>query len=313
MAALEEKIKRPKAAPPGEEVFRPSSQTPNVASANPLPTQSIQSLDTQRAEALVVESQKFQRIGQWEQALPYLEQAMTLLPQDPAVLYQYAFVLGRLQREAEALDVLDGLLASRTLDPAARLEVQKLANLLEQTQSNVKSIAPRPAAPDAVDFGNPVNLDIQSNQSGAALVDESGISPGAFLGIVSVEEVNQDADSKALRIAIKCRPDTKVDNRNAEVRVKFFEKNSSGDVLLTNSKARLEWISQPIDWKDDLPELVDAIYPLPGTKAANPDSKGSTFYGYTVGVYFNGELQDSRSEPGNLQGEYPLELFLTNK
>ncbi|HEY5793076.1 MAG TPA: tetratricopeptide repeat protein [Chthoniobacterales bacterium] len=295
---------KPPEAPYRPEAVAPAAPLPSL----PAPPIQQQSLGTQRAQALMAESQKLQNIGQWDQALPFIEQALQILPDDPQILYQYAAVLGRLQRETEALDVLDQLLALRTLDPAKRKEVQKLASFLEQTQYNVQTINPPALAEDG-----PVNLDIHQKQAGGPLLEDVGLQPGATMGIVDVKEIDAGAGKKGLRIAIKTRPNTKVAAPSVNVLVKFFEKNANGDVVLTSSQAKYEWISQPIDWKDDLPEILDVIYPLPGSRDASPEDAGNAYYGYVVGVYFNGGLEDNRANPGNLQFEFPFELFLTNK
>lgn len=297
----------------GKSAGAESPYRPGPADATPPPNPQlapppIQSLDTQRAQAFLAEAQKLQNVGQWDQALPLIEKAVELQPEDPRGLYQYAFVLGRLAREDEALDVLDQLMASPHLEPAARVEVQKLASLLEQTQFNVKTINPSTTSPN-----EPVNLDINKSRAGEPLMDDVGLRAGATMGIVDVKEIDAGAGKKGLRIAIKTRPGTAVDAQAVNVLVKFFEKNASGDVVLTSSKAKYEWISQPIDWKGDMPELLDVIYPQPGSADANPDSANNQYYGYVVGIYFNNGLEDNRANPGNLQFEYPFELFLPNK
>lgn len=285
-------------------IYRPA--VPAVT-ATPAPAEPplIQSQDIQRVQALLGEAGKMQSIGQWDQALPFIEQAKELMPDDPRVLFQYAFVLGRLEREDEALEVIDQLRAIKGLDSASRKEIEKLGSMLEQTRFNVSKVNPPTSTRD-----ESVNLDINKRQAAEPLMDDIGLQPGSTMGIVDVKEIDAGAGKKGLRIAIKARPNTPVEAPSVNVLVKFFEKTPSGDVVLTNSKAKYEWISQPIDWKDNMPELLDVIYPLPGSKDANPDDATNAFYGYVVGIYFNGGLEDNRANPGNLQFEYPFELFL---
>lgn len=287
------------------EIYRPPTPAP---AATPLPEPQIQSLDTQRAQALMVQAAKLQSIGQWDQAATFIEQAKELLPDDPRILYQYAMVLGRLEREDEALEVIEQLRNSKLLDAAGRREVDKLANILEQTIYNVSQVPPKTSTKD-----EPVNLDIHKTRATEPLMDDVGLRAGATMGIVDVKEIDAGTGKKGLRIAIKARPNTKVEAPAVNVLVKFFEKTPGGDVVLTSSQAKYEWISQPIDWKDDMPELLDVIYPLPGSKDANPEDASNAFYGYVVGIYFNGGLEDNRANPGNLQFEFPFELFLNNK
>jgi hypothetical protein len=39
-------------------------------------------------------------------------------------------------------------------------------------------------------------------------------------------------------------------------------------------------------------------------------SNPNTFYGYVIGIYYNGELQDSRAVPVKLVRDFPPPLFL---
>ena len=99
-----------------------------------------------------------------------------------------------------------------------------------------------------------------------------------------------------------------------QVAVYFYDKTEEGDVLPTESKVNYQWMSPPVDWADDMPEILEItdILPdseLPGSAASN-GSPGRKYEGYIVGVYYNKELQDFRSDPANLQKKFPLPLYL---
>jgi hypothetical protein len=99
-----------------------------------------------------------------------------------------------------------------------------------------------------------------------------------------------------------------------KLHVFFYEKDEGGEVQLTESKVVSQWISPPVNWADNEPELLDVTYILPDSSlpgsAASNGSPGRTFAGYIVGIYYNGELQDTRADPGNLVKKFPLPLYL---
>jgi hypothetical protein len=88
--------------------------------------------------------------------------------------------------------------------------------------------------------------------------------------------------------------------------VRFFEKNTDGEIFLTESSVSSEWISPPVDWADNEPEILDVRYPL-------PKAKDRVYYGYTLAIYYQNNLQDVRAVPGILDRQFPSELFLENQ
>jgi hypothetical protein len=89
------------------------------------------------------------------------------------------------------------------------------------------------------------------------------------------------------------------------VHVFFYDKDTAGNIELTESKIITEWISPPVNWSENEPELLDATYNPPGSDFA--------FVGYVVGIYYKGELQDTRANPGTLASDHPLPLYLQNQ
>lgn len=263
----------------------------------------------QEAMALISQSDGFQRIGEWDDALASLEQAMTILHDNPQLMMQRAFVLGRMGREAEAIDQLDELLETPDLDEDLRFDALRLTDLLVQTQENIAAVNPGARAAPA----RPAPESAAGEVVGPAapLLEDVGLQPGATLGIVDIREITDEPGYKNLRIAIKSRPTESVDPSEVKVHVQFFEETELGDVTLTESLVRSEWFTPPVNWADNEPELLDVIYPLPGLAPdAGEGEVANSYHGYLIGLYYRDELQDSRSVPGNLERRFPLKLFL---
>ncbi|MCX7869908.1 MAG: hypothetical protein N2322_08165, partial [Terrimicrobiaceae bacterium] len=186
------------------------------------------------------------------------------------------------------------------LPPEIRREAEQKMALLAQalpTGSAAATATARPATilPDA----------------GSAVRDETGLQPGAALGIVSASLRDGQAGTKNLRVAIKARPGKRIDVSKMNVMVYFYELDASGEILLTESQPSTQWISPPVDWADSEPEILDVEYWLPEARASSDPAAGSRrFHGYVVAVYYNGELQDSRADPGRLVNVQELPLYL---
>jgi len=165
---------------------------------------------------------------------------------------------------------------------------------------------------------SPPNKTTRTNSTdtsaGIPRVDETGLQPGSSLGIVDAKLRDGTTGKKVLRVAIKARPGITVDTHQMKLHVFFYEQDETGEIQLTESKVVSQWISPPVNWADNEPELLDVTYVLPDStlpgSAASNGSPGRVFVGYIVGIYYNSELQDTRADPGNLANKFALPLYL---
>jgi|GEM_PF-3922006 len=134
--------------------------------------------------------------------------------------------------------------------------------------------------------------------------DDVDLQLGSTLGIIECKLMDGKPTGRILRVAMKARPGTSVDVQNIKIHVYFYEKTNDGEVVLTDAPIHSEWLSPPVDWSKGNPEILDVLYS--GQVSSNPN----TFYGYVVGIYYNGELQDTRAVPVRLVRDFPPPLFL---
>jgi hypothetical protein len=73
----------------------------------------------------------------------------------------------------------------------------------------------------------------------------------------------------------------------------------------TTSRVQSMWFTTPVDWKDDGLEILEVKYEVPRT---GPGGEDLQFYGYMVNIYHRGQLQESRSDPADLQERFPPPL-----
>jgi hypothetical protein len=188
---------------------------------------------------------------------------------------------------ADAASIYNAVLALPGLSQELQSQTRRKLNMLETSKSEV----PTPT--------------IVAAEKGADMRDEFGLQPGAILGIVDTRLSDSPTGSKTLRISIKSRPGETIDTTRMLVHVFFYEKDSAGNLEATQSRVVTEWISPPVNWSENEPELLDATYP--------PTPEGLSYVGYVVGVYYKGELQDTRANPGSLATEHPLPLYLQSQ
>ena len=258
----------------------------------------------QKINRLVTDSDRSYRVGDFEGALKGINEAADLLPDDPGILLRRARLLESMQQPADAAADYARVAALPGLSPELRAQAERKLTQLGGIASG--SPAATPAASQSMDDA--------PSRSGSDLRDEASLQPGSSLGIVDARLRDGSPGTKVLRVAIKARPGTTVDTRQMKLHVFFYEKDEAGDVQLTESKVVSQWISPPVNWADNEPELLDVTYILPDSSlpgsASSNGSPGRTFVGYIVGIYYNSELQDTRADPGNLAKKFPLPLYL---
>jgi len=255
-----------------------------------------------RASQIVSQADKNYRVGDFEGSLILLKEAEAILPNDPSIQFRLGQVHENLNNKAEAFIAFEQSVKNPGLPPEIRREAeQKMAFITE-------SLSATPVTPGT--SGAPAT----GAAASAAFRENSGLQPGSTLGIVSAKLRDSRTGAKSLRIALKAREGTAIDARKMNVHVFFYEQDINGEVLLTEAQPGTQWISPPIDWAEAEPELLDVEYPLPdgglAGSSADRGAPGRKYHGYIVGVYYDSELQDVVSEPGQLERQFPLELSL---
>lgn len=258
----------------------------------------------QKINRLVTDSDRAYRVGDFEAALKGINEAADLLQDDPGILLRRARLLESMQQPAEAAADYARVAALPGLSPELRAQAERKLTQLGGIASG------SPATSDPTTQA----VEEAPSRSGSEVREDTGLQPGASLGIVDARLRDGTAGTKVLRVAIKARPGTTVDTRQMKLHVFFYEQDETGDVQLTESKVVSQWISPPVNWADNEPELLDVTYVLPDStlpgSAASNGSPGRAFVGYIVGIYYNSELQDTRADPGNLAKKFPLPLYL---
>lgn len=246
----------------------------------------------QKITELVAESDKAFRIGDHDLGLAKILEADRLLPNDPGILLRIARLHERRGEPDLAASIYNSVLALQDLGEELRKQTRRRLSMLATTET-------------------PTTPTMEAPTEGADMRDESGLQPGSILGIVDTKLTEGIEGTKNLLISIKARPDQTIETPEMRVHVFFYDRDPDGEIRPTASKIITEWISPPVNWADNEPELLNAAYTPPDP--SDPANADSSFIGYVVGIYYKGELQDTRAAPGSLAAQHPLPLYLPSQ
>ncbi len=269
----------------------------------------------ERANLMLEQADTLRAQGDLESAQAALSEADHLVPEEPGILYQLAvvsFEMGRLTESRELASRAIGIPTLRS-DPNYAGVYQQLTLLLSELGAPAPGLSstgqpvPGMDAPAPVQDGAaPVRSPASRAPASEMLRDDAGIPIGSVFGILEARLTDGEDGVKLLRVATKASPSETVDASDFKVVVYFYEQRDDGSIVETDSNVMSEWISPPVNWTDGEPELLELRYPMPIAEDAD-----AQYHGYVVGIYFKGDLQDSRAEPVALLEQFPLTLTAT--
>jgi len=198
--------------------------------------------------------------------------------------------------------------AAQNLFKAAVGKVQLLA------PTGLADIKPEPPAPtplEATPIPSPVqpvgkaplirDSDLPSRQPPA----DAAMPGGALLQIVSDRLESSGQGSKKLQVTIKGDKRQQIQVSEVKVQVYFYDEEN-GEIVPSKAQVTSSWLSLPVDWKKEIPELLEVNY-LPDSVDEN-----IRFAGYLVAIYYKGDLQDCRANPPRLKKLFEPKYFIGN-
>jgi serine/threonine-protein kinase len=105
-----------------------------------------------------------------------------------------------------------------------------------------------------------------------------------------------------LKIGVKPRPGTP-NGHVVRIVVSFYDLTRDNKMKPTNTRVGYDWLTPATDWTDATPKFLAATYVRPKTKS--PSADGRKYGGFTVRVYFDGQLQDARASAPELLASFP--------
>jgi hypothetical protein len=171
--------------------------------------------------------------------------------------------------------------------------------------------APASAPLEAMPVASPVqsvgkaplirDSDLPSRQPPA----DAAMPGGALLQIVSDRLESSGQGSKKLQVTIKGDKRQQIQVSEVKVQVYFYDEEN-GEIVPSKAQVTSSWLSLPVDWKKEIPELLEVNY-LPDSVDEN-----IRFAGYLVAIYYKGDLQDCRANPPRLKKLFEPKYFIGN-
>jgi hypothetical protein len=96
-------------------------------------------------------------------------------------------------------------------------------------------------------------------------------------------------------VKIGVTPQPGVRKGHVEIRVFFYDVTPSREMRPTQARVSYQWITPVRDWTAPSPKYLVATYFRP--RETRPSSEDLQYGGFIVRIYFDGQLQDERSEP----------------
>ena len=116
------------------------------------------------------------------------------------------------------------------------------------------------------------------------------------------EQVDPKSESHfILKVGVKPRPGTK--KGAATIVVSFYDRTKDNKVQPTDARTSYSWLTASQDWTDPTTKFLAATYVRPKTQS--PSAEGRKYGGFIVRLYFDDQLQDSRSNPPDLLTLFP--------
>jgi hypothetical protein len=145
------------------------------------------------------------------------------------------------------------------------------------------------------------DADLPSRQPPA----DAAMPGGALLQIVSDRLESSGQGSKKLQVTIKGDKRQQIQVSEVKVQVYFYDEEN-GEIVPSKAQVTSSWLSLPVDWKKEIPELLEVNY-LPDSVDEN-----IRFAGYLVAIYYKGDLQDCRANPPRLKKLFEPKYFIGN-
>lgn len=127
-----------------------------------------------------------------------------------------------------------------------------------------------------------------------------GVGQAADLKISDCELRGEADDSMIVGVSTKALPSSAIAMADTKFFFSVYLKTAKGDIVLGTDPVETKWLTPPVDWKEDAPERVEFHFSGP------VESSGDIYYGYAVGVYYRGQLIDSRYSRSDLEKKFPL-------
>ena len=124
-----------------------------------------------------------------------------------------------------------------------------------------------------------------------------GTAPAPIVALTEVVSEKRRGRNGETDVAVKIgvAPQARNTKGEVEIRVYFFDVSQAGELRPTTAQVDYDWLTPVRDWSDPTPKFLVATYR--GAPVTGRTLEKLRYGGFIVRVYFDGKLQDERSEP----------------
>lgn len=299
------------------------------------PTPAIAERDASNPNDLLEQARQLRQSGDTNTALARLRDAQAIAPDSPMLIAETALTY-------EAMGLND-----RAFEQWQRLydQGEAVGALYYMAESRIHHV------PSGV--GSPAGGATAGRQPEADDgFQESSVLKIVNLALEELSDADAEK-KLALKISVKNKPGFMVDPRRVKIEARFYDQLDGKDVVITNAVTGFAWLTAPVNWANDQTEILETTYlrpkidpaaatpapPPAATPAPKPSRRGRhsrnaaepaapasptpaqaptpapvrTYLGYSVCLYYNGQLQDQQAAPVRLLQQFPPPLTLSTE
>lgn len=231
-------------------------------------------IKSSRVEKLVDEAKSFHQSGDVVKAILKLEEAESMDPKEPALMYRRALIYESMRNWERAGDQYN-LLFMMGADIGAYYDIaaDKIANGVKDS-------------PDVVPFQ---------------------------LGNV-IKRVSSDELSAQITIPVRRLSKRQIEPSQIDVRIFFYDIVDNKEVVPVPQQREVNiqkrWVTDSVDWESREEEVAEAVYTLPVLGRSDVHLFGERrYFGHVVELYYKGELMDQYAYPGRLHGIHAQDQY----
>lgn len=296
------------------------------------PTPAVTQRDPSNPNDLLDQARQLRQSGDTNTALARLRDAQAIAPDSPMLIAETALTY-------EAMGLND-----RAFEQWQRLydQGETIGALYYMAEARIHHVPSSAAAASGAATGHPPDADDGFQENSVLKI----------VNLALEEQSDPDAEKKlALKISVKNKPGFMVDPRRVKIEARFYDLLDGKDVVITNAVTGFAWLTAPVNWANDQTEILETTYLRPKVDpaaqapapppAATPAAKSArrgrhsrnaeeaaspasptpppapnpvrTYLGFSVCLYYNGQLQDQQATPVRLLQQFPPPLTLTSE
>lgn len=127
-------------------------------------------------------------------------------------------------------------------------------------------------------------------------------APDSAVRICGIQHSEQTSGTNSLTVSIAALPSADIRPDNPTIYFYIYERSEKSRWMITKVPVKTEWMDLPFDWADTGKETVGVTFTIPA------DTHGGTGprWGYVIGLYYDGKLVQTCSDPKSIVREFPL-------